>query len=190
VVLLLSLGCASSTGPTLGDQPLELSEPATVLGEGDVVEIHVFPDESLNGTYRLGRDAVIDFPLIGAVTVEGRSPRDVEQEIKARLADDYLVNPTVTVFVKEQNSLKVFVLGQVNRPGAFPFSNGMTVIEAITKAGGFTELASPNGTSVSRSRGPAGPSRIRVSVGDIQSGKASDFVLKPGDIITVPEAVF
>jgi polysaccharide export outer membrane protein len=187
----LLAGCSTPTGQT-ALPPVVPSAPlaADVLGPGDVVEIRVFREQDLEGTYQVSQDGTLDYPLIGEVKLVGRRPEDVGEEIRARLADGYLVDPQVSVLVKERKSQKVHVLGQVNQAGSFGFETGMSVVQAITNAGGFTKLASQNGVTVTRI-GPTGEKvTFKVPVGDIGSGKAANFSLSPGDIIFVPEAIF
>lgn len=161
-----------------------------VLGAGDVVEVRVFREPDLAGVYRIGGDGNIEFPLIGKVPALGRPPDEVAADMRTRLASGYLVDPQVSVFLREQNSAKIHVLGQVNKAGTFPFESGMTVIQAITNAGGFTKLAATNGVTVTRFAPTGEKQRFQVPVGDIGSGQASNFQLKPGDIVFVPEAIF
>ena len=163
--------------------------PARSLGPGDVIEISVYREPDLAGKYRISDDGMIDFPLIGPVKLLGQRPEQIEEEIRSRLAAGYLVEPKVTVFVKEHNSQKIHVMGQVNRPGTFNYESGMTVIQAVTNAGGFTKLASKN--SVQLTRVSSGKEeRFEVAVGDIGKGTARNIELQPGDIIFVPEAIF
>jgi polysaccharide export outer membrane protein len=187
--LLISLGCATAPPPP-ETIPTPVSTEANQLGPGDVLEIKVFREPDLAGTYRLGSDGEIEFPLIGAVKVSGRMPEEVAGELRTRLADGYLVDPQVTVFVKEQNSQKIHVLGEVKKPGTFAYENGMSIIQAITYAGGFTKLAAENSVVVTRARGPNDQQTFKVAVADIQKGRANNFELRPGDIINVPEAIF
>lgn len=194
-VWVLVLGLASGLGcKTMAPAPTpppiaRVPTVAYALGPGDVVEIKVFREPDLAGVYRIDDGGKVDFPLIGSVTVMGRRPAEIENEIRQRLADGFLVDPQVTVFVREQNSQKVHVLGQVKRPGSFPFEVGMTVIQAITNAGGFTKLASTNGVTLTRVDSGKEES-FRVKVGDIRVGDSPNIDLRPGDIIWVPEAIF
>ncbi len=169
--------------------PAVVPPPAHALGSGDVVEIKVYREADLDAVYRVSVDDPIDFPLIGSVRLFARRPKEVEAEIQRRLADGYLVDPKVRVFVAERNSQKVHVLGQVNRPGSFRFEAGMTVIQAVTTAGGFTQLASKNGVQLTRVTSGQ-EERFQVPVGDIRRGTARNIQLQPGDIIFVQEALF
>ena len=98
-------------------------------------------------------------------------------------------DPQVSVLVKEYNSKKVFVLGEVQKPGTFMYEDGMSVVQAVTIAGGFTRTAARNSTSVTR-RVNGQEVKAKVSVQDIALGKAPNFTLEPGDIVYVPESLF
>lgn len=188
ITLASLLGCASGGAPLPADK-LPPVDGFEALGQGDVIEIKVFREPDLAGVFRVGAGGDIDFPLIGRVEVEGRRPEEVAEDIRARLAGDYLRDPQVTVLLKEQNSRKIHVFGQVAQAGTFPFRTGMTIIEAITSAGGFAPLASPNRTRVTRVVDGA-EKVFQLQAGDIGEGKAPNFYLRPGDIVFVPEAVF
>ena len=186
----LALGCTTPGQSAL--PPVTPAAPLAVdmLGPGDVVEIRVLREEDLGGTYQVSNDGTLDYPLIGEVKLVGRRPEEIAEEIRARLADGYLVDPQVSVLVKERKSQKVHVLGQVNQAGSFGYESGMSIVQAITNAGGFTKLASQNGVTVTRI-GPTGEKMtFKVPVGDIGSGKAANVQLIPGDIIFVHEAIF
>lgn len=182
------LGCVTAPEAT-GERP-PVPPAASSLGPGDVVEIRVYREDDLNGVYRVGSDGTIDFPLIGEVVLVHKKPEEVQEEVRARLKEGFLVDPQVVVFVQERNSQKVHVMGQVNRAGTFPFEDGMSVIQAITNAGGFTKLASKNGVTVTRTTTDGSTKTFRVPVGDIGTGRVGNFRLNPGDIVNVPEAIF
>ena len=89
-------------------------------------------------------------PLLDPVAATGLTAAELEQRLAALLNDGVIKNPQVSVLVKEQVSKKVYVLGQVSRPGTLTFTPSMSVVEAITNAGGFTPLAAKNDTSITR----------------------------------------
>jgi polysaccharide export outer membrane protein len=165
-----------------------LKASAGSLGPGDVFEVRVYNEANLTGIYRVAPEGTIDFPLVGPVRVIGLSPNAVEAVLRDALQAGYIRNPHVTVYVKEYNSKKIFVLGEVHRPGTFVFQDNMSVVQAITMAGGFRPAAFKDGTIVTRiAQGQE--RRIPVPVASISSGRASNFMLLPGDIIFVPESV-
>ncbi len=168
---------------------MEMLKSAVTLGQGDVFEVRVFQEKDLTSIYRVSADGTINFPLIGKVSVDGKTPEMVEVDIRDRLAKDYLQSPYVSVFVKEFNSKKVFVFGEVNKPGTFQYEDGMSIIQAITLAGGMKKTANRNSVGVTRLvKGQE--KRIVNDIEEIWKGKAANFLLKPGDIIFVPEALF
>ena len=164
--------------------------PDTKLDPGDVFDVRVYGEDELSNTYRVSRDGAIDFPLVGRVAVEGLEPSEVASRLAKQLRDDqFLVNPQVSVFVKEYNSKRVSVVGAVAKPGTFPLTTGMTVVQAITLAGGFSNLADRNGTVLTR-KTDDGTVRYRIRVDKVTSGQSPDFPLAAGDIIYVPERLF
>lgn len=194
LAVALLAGCGGGGGATTNPPPdtktaslPEIPElPATTLGVGDVFEVRVYQEKELSGTYRVGSDGFFDFPLIGRVKAEGETPSSLSQHITERLASEYLRDPQVSVFVKEFNSKKVFVLGEVNKPGTFRFEDDMTIVQAITLAGGFKNLADKDRTVVTRRRGER-EQKFVVPVEKIGKGQAQNIELKAGDIIFVPQ---
>lgn len=191
-LLVAPLLSACPEAPTTGyeDMNREISEQLTKvgLGPGDVFEVTVFGEPSLSGVHRIAPDGAIQFPLINRVEVDGLTANEIAEALRLRLQDGYLREPSVSVFVKEYGSKKVFVLGEVQRPGTFPFTAGMNIVEAITLAGGFKDSANTNYVIVTR-HGPAGDQRIPVPVEKITEGEATNLSLKPGDIVFVPDTL-
>jgi protein involved in polysaccharide export with SLBB domain len=195
-ILLTALnlsGCEScQTAPDTGyehlNDEIEQSLTRVGLGPGDVFEVTVYGEESLSRTLRVSPEGTIHFPLIETVNVQGLTPSEIEDQIRTRLKDGFIRDPSVTVFVKEYNSKKIFVLGEVARPGTFPFVGGINVVEAITLAGGFKDSANTNYVVVSR-RGPEGVTRIPIPVERITEGRAENLNLQPGDIVYVPDTL-
>ena len=190
LTLLIASGCALLDS----GQPPEAAVPSAttadvVLGPGDVVNIKVYREPDLAGVYRVGQAGDISFPLIGSVKLTGRNAYEVADEIRTRLGNGYLQQPQVMVFVQEYNSRKIHVLGQVAKAGSFGFKSGMSIIEAVAEAGGFTKLASTNRVRVTRVINGS-EQKFTVPVGDIRTGNASNFQLEPGDIVYIPEAIF
>jgi len=161
----------------------------TTLGVGDVFEVKVFGEPELSGVYRVSSDGVINFPLVGKVKAEGRSPTELSDALTARLKDGFLRNPQVSIFVKDYNSKKIFVFGEVQKPGTFGYDDDMTIIQAITNAGGFLKTAAKNKVSVTRIEDGV-EKRVFLSVEEIGRGKEKNFFMKPGDIVFVPESLF
>jgi polysaccharide export outer membrane protein len=194
LVLAAVLHAACSHGragppPDPGAAQADLEPVASTLGAGDVVEVRVFQEAELSGVYQVGTDGDIIFPLCKSVSVSGLTANAAAETIRSCLAKKYMRDPQVSVLVKEYNSKKIFVFGEVQKPGTFPYQDGMSVVQAVTLAGGFTKTAAQNSTSVTRHVGGT-ETKIKVSVQDIALGKASNFTLEPGDIVYVPESLF
>ncbi len=191
--LSLAAGCrhASAAADDAASLPAAAIAPvaANTLGTGDVFEVRVFQEPDLSGIFRLASDGTIDFPLCGRVQLSGLSSTDAADRLAGCLAQGYLRHPNVSVFVREYNSKKVFVFGEVQKPGTFQYEDGMNVIQAITLAGGFGQLAARNSTSVARLV-DGNERRIKIAVEDIGLGRADNFALRPGDIIYVPKSFF
>jgi polysaccharide export outer membrane protein len=195
--LVAALVCASACahGPEAGGVPASkapvAAEPvvASSLGPGDVFEVRVFQEPELSGVYQVGPQGDVIFPLCKRVAVAGLDANAAAEAIRACLAKGFMRDPQVSVLVKEYNSKKVFVFGEVQKPGTFPFEDGMSVVQAVTIAGGFTKTAAQNSTSVTRRVGGT-ETKIKVNVQDIALGKAPNFTLEPGDIVYVPESLF
>ncbi|MCX6620763.1 MAG: SLBB domain-containing protein [Acidobacteria bacterium] len=107
-------------------------------------------------------DGRISLPLAGELEASGKTAVELQQEITARLSK-FIVQPVANVMVKQVNSLKISVLGEVRKPDVYRIKHRVTVLDAIAMAGGFTDLARPNKVIVLRNS-PAGPQRIKINV--------------------------
>lgn len=171
-----------------------------VIGPQDVLAINVFDQAGLGGKYSVEADGTFSFPLVGRVKAAGLTLREFEQELKKRLADGFFKNPQVSVAVEQYRSQRVFVVGEVRQPGPVPLTGGMTLIEALARAG--STLPSSSGeVAVVRQKDkkpiaePTLPGEkeasevIRVSIRTLESGELSQNVeLQDGDTIFVPRA--
>ncbi len=167
------------------------SAPVSIqtIGPNDVFEVRVYNQQDLSSTYRVGSDGTIQFPLVGHINVRGQTAAQVAATIKNALAGDFLVDPQVSVFVKEYNSQKVSVFGEVAKPGTFAYTTGMNVIQVLTLAGGYTKDASRKNINVTRTI-DGQEVRFEIKVEDILKGTSKNFELRPGDIIYVPQSLF
>ena len=143
----------------------------------------------MTGSHQVAPDGTINFPLLGAIQVSGLEPTEVAAKIQTELRDkDLLRNPQVSVYVEQYSSKRVSVVGAVANPGTFALQPGMTVVQAISMAGGFSALADRDGTIVTRRLGKE-IIRYRVPVARVTKGQAEDVEVPAGDIIFVPERV-
>ncbi|MBI2377103.1 MAG: polysaccharide biosynthesis/export family protein [Deltaproteobacteria bacterium] len=188
-ILLPILSCAAwSTNPDIMSPPPE-EEAVVPLSKWDVLEVDVFREKELGGVFRVGIDGMVELPMIGKVTVEGLLPEQIADAIELRLADGYVKNPQVFCNVKKYNAHKFYVLGQVRRPGTFPYNPGMDLLQALSKAGGLTPLAAGNSVTITRVINGA-DQRIVVPAADIGKGVAPNVEVRAGDIIYIPESLF
>jgi len=155
-----------------------------------VFEVRVFGEKDLTGKYQVGPEGSIRFPFLGIVQVQGKQADEVAGDIADRLkGGNFLLNPSVSVFVEQTNSKRISIIGAVAKPGTLPIVPGMTVVQAVSNAGGFTPLASKDDTVVTR-KVNGKLERYRISVSEVTRGNADDFALRAGDIVFVPERVF
>jgi protein involved in polysaccharide export with SLBB domain len=174
------LAAALPVGP-LGPSPAR-AQPAEIsayrLGTGDRLRITVFNEPTLSGEVDVNDQGVISLGLIGPVAVGGKTIPEVEALVTQRYGKDYLVNPRVNVEVL--NYRPFFILGEVTKPGSYPFQNGMTVVNAVALAGGYTPRANKDRVYVKRASNPkAGEQRVE-----------EDAVILPGDVVRVAERFF
>lgn len=169
VTLLIALVCAVPLATASG------GGGAYRLGSGDQVRVTVFGEEDLSGTYGIDGEGRLALPLIGPVVVGGLSAADAEAAIAARYAGGYLKAPKVALEVLDMRPF--YILGEVQRPGAYPYASGLSVVGAVALAGGYTYRADEDEVEVSR------------GTGDVLELPPDASVL-PGDVIRVGQRFF
>jgi protein involved in polysaccharide export with SLBB domain len=190
-LLVLAQALAACGGPPPKAPRLPPPVEGSSLGDGDVIEVLVYDEPSMSKTYKVAPNGTIDFPFAGTVEVEGKEAQEVADILRARLRDGKILkNPQVSVLVKEVNSKKFAVFGQVQKPGQFPMTEGMTVVQAISLAGGFTPLADRDRVTLNRKVAKDKVVRVVFSVAAMTEGKINDVPLQAGDTIYVEERVF
>ncbi len=173
---LLLTGCNSGNGlPPLPDY----SAGAYQLGSGDLLRVLVFGEDQLTGEYRVNDQGAIGLPLVGSVPASGRTPGQLEGDVaRALTRGNFLRNPHVTVEVIAYRP--IFVLGEVAKPGQYPYQPGMTFLTAIAVAGGFTYRAVQDFGEV-----------VRTGKGTAVNGTVTaNTFLAPGDVVRVLERYF
>jgi len=197
-------GCAHSKPPLPPVGSLRVGEGAPeaapissqeyVLQAGDEIDIQVYREPDLSGTFRLKPSGKIRHPLVGSVGLGGKTLKKAEAYFTKRLAEDYLVKPRVIIKVISMQGSQIILMGEVEKPGVYPlpFGEGMTFLQAIAGAGGFTDLASPDRVRIVRKGEGETHTTIRVRVSDLLGGKGKqkDIPLKANDVIMVPEIIF
>jgi polysaccharide export outer membrane protein len=183
-----SFGC----GPKVDNSRVKLSQPveSTTLGPGDLFTLEVVGEKDLPKDYQVASDGTVDFPYVHRMEVQGLEPQELARTVRERLIElRILTDPSVIVSVKEYNSKRVTVLGEVKKPGSFALRPGMTLVQAISDAGGLSAIA--NGDRVNLTRKEKGSaSTVVLSFDSITSGKSPDIPLQAGDQIFVNERVF
>jgi protein involved in polysaccharide export with SLBB domain len=157
------------------------------LGPGDIIEIRVTGQDALSGEYEVGEDGTIRFPWIESVAVAGRTRGEIAELIEQKLADGWLRQPQVSVRVLDRQNREVSVLGQVGAPGSYPFKERLTLVQAISLAGGLNPLAQTKRVKLIRETAE-GTKTYEIDVSSILESKRPDLPLEPGDIVFVPEA--
>ena len=173
----MPMEAAATAGGAAGGAPLE-DIASYKLGPGDALRVTVFRHEDLSGEFTLDGEGYFAMPLVGEILGGGRTARQVENEVEVALkSGGYLVDPQVSIEVL--NYRPFYIIGEVNNPGSFEYVNGMTVINAVALAGGFTYRADQDDIVISRG-GSSGP----------EYQAAPDSKVLPGDIIEVQERFF
>jgi polysaccharide export outer membrane protein len=141
---------------------------------------------------RISKDGTVNFPLIGVVRVGGKSPQAAAATIRELLGKNYLVNPQVSVTVRDFSKQRFTVLGEVQRPGAYemPENNSIGLLEAIGMAGGYTRIAEPAKITLKRVVNGV-DTVIKLNAKKMAKDQNSRSIeIKPGDVVTVGERLF
>ena len=162
-----------------------------VIGEEDKLQISVWGNPELSVHLPVRPDGMISLPLVGDIKAAGTTPYELKKNLEKELVK-FVKAPVVSVMVTEVknfNNSRIRVTGAVKAPGVFPYAGGMTALDAVLVAGGFTEFASQNDVMIVRREGNA-VTNIIVKLKDVMKGKASNVLLKAGDIVTVNTGLF
>ena len=162
------------------------------LGIGDVLNISVLQPQEMTVTVTIAPDGTINFPYIGSLSVQGKTLIEVQDVVQAKLGDGYMRYPVVSVSLQESNSRKFIVYGEIEKPGTYVLDNKITVLKAVSIAGGLTKFGSSNSVKILREKkNEPGYTMIKVNLNDILKGSSSaDILINPGDIIVVSEGAF
>lgn len=184
-ILLLATATLAAAADVL--KPPAGAIPGTAeyrLGAEDMIDVFVWKEPELTTTVVIRPDGRISLPLAGELEASGKTAAELQQEITAKLSK-YVVQPTVNVMVKQVNSLKISVLGEVRRPDVYRIKNRVTVLDAIAMAGGFTDLARPNKVVVLRNTS-SGPQRIKINIKQlVEDVNGAPFYLQALDTVYV-----
>ena len=187
VVLLQPAPLSAQEGTVQAAATVSTSERDYLIGPEDVLDIAVWDSAQLSRTVPVRPDGKISLPLLNDVTAAGLTPMQLREHLQTALTP-YIPQPTVSVIVRDINSQKVTVMGEVKQPGRYLLRSRSTVLDALAQAGGFTEYASRGRIVVLRRRGNT-THQVPFAYDRVAGGNGSgnaNFDLEPGDIVVVP----
>lgn len=191
--LLFSFGCAAFCGGPLLSAAEPESKPIRrdyTLQAGDVIRVQVFQEPDLDREIRISQEGEVSLPLIGKIPAQGRTLSQIEQTVRDLYDRDYLVNPQVNVVVIKYQVRSVNVLGSVNSPQSveYPPEQDLTLIDAISRAGGFNRLADRKRVRLTRTFPDGRVENFTINADELMSGASNkSWVLLRDDVVFVPE---
>ncbi len=173
-----------STGPVQARQAADAATPPPfqpsdyVLGSGDKVRVTVFGEEALSGQFVVAGTGLVSIPLVGEVQAAGLTLRDFQGGVEQSLRNGYLKDPRVSVEVL--NYRPFYIMGEVEKPGQYPYTSGLTVLNAVATAGGFTYRANQKRVFIKRMNDQT----------ERQFPLTGAVEVAPGDTIRITERLF
>ncbi len=181
-----AVGCHERPAPVVLPPPVE----ATSVGVGDVFVLHIVGEDKLPTEFTVAPDGTVDVPYVQRLKIAGLEPQEISELVRNRLMEaQVLTDPSVVVSVKAYNSKRVVVTGEVKNAGALPLEPGMTLVRAVSEAGGLTSLARKNAIVLRRSA-QGKTLAVTVDYDAITNNEIPDVPLQAGDTIHVPPRVF
>lgn len=188
-IALLAAPCALAESDVVAAAKPAASQPAATkavdnasytLGTGDKVRVIVFGEADLSGEFVVDDSGFVRLPLIGQIQAGGRTVRELENDIAAKLGAEYLREPRVSIEVLSHRPF--YIIGEVNKPGEYPYVAGMSVLNAVALAGGYTYRANRSSVSIRR----------KGAENDEEKSYPADDTTKllPGDVVNVAERWF
>jgi polysaccharide biosynthesis/export protein len=192
---LISITFLFSTILALADFSVAAEQPAVqvdsssshyLIGASDLLNIFVWKEAELTRDVTVMPDGRITFPLIGEIDAQGQTVTGLKNAITEKLKG-YISAPEVTVIIKQSNSRRIYTIGKMNKPGPYQLEPTMTILQALSTAGGFTEWADTKDVLIVRKKNDK-EVMYRFNYQDFISGKnlEQNIVLEPNDIIVVP----
>jgi len=166
--------------------PAVAQPPDYIIQTQDILGITVWRNPDLATEIEVDQDGYVPLPLLGKVKAGSLTLRQFEDELTKLWGRDYIKDPYVRVSLKKK---QFFVLGEVKEPGSFEMVGNMTVLKAISMAGGFTAYAAEGGIYILRTKKSV-PEKIEIDFSAIQKGRSEDIEIRPGDVVTVPQSFF
>jgi polysaccharide export outer membrane protein len=197
VAFLLFLLLITWALPVLGQEEVPSTEGAETsdtemieedyrIGAGDLLSIVVWKNSDLSGEFRVRPDGKFSMPLIGDIVAAGRTTDQINMQIGKKL-ELFIDSPYVTAIIKETTSNRVYVIGEVARPGAYPIAGSLTVLQAVALAGGFTQFADRDRMVLVRGSGKDQENfKLNYKKILMEPGGKYNMVLQRGDTLVVP----
>jgi polysaccharide export outer membrane protein len=184
--LCIFFGLAVTIANTAFAQQVVPPDQSYKVLPGDVLQISVWGEENLQAEVLVRPDGALSFPLCGDISAKNQSVIELQEEITKRLRR-YISDPVVTVSVAQVLGNKVYVIGQVSRPGVFVVNPQVDVLQALTMAGGATPFASLNDIKILRRTGDR-QQALRFRYDDVIKGRnlEQNVILQSGDVVVVP----
>jgi polysaccharide biosynthesis/export protein len=193
ILFLFMIASCSKTGYQIIDRDdamlaaLQQNKPY-LLGSGDTLKVTVWRHEEASSDAVIMPDGKISLPLVGEMAAAGLTVDELKNELNRKYSE-YITEPHITITVKETNSLKIYVLGEVEHPGEFKLNSYTDVLQALSMAGGFTMYANKSTIHIIRKEGDK-KIKITFNYNEVVAGKKlnQNIPLKPGDVIVVYES--
>jgi len=182
----------AAVAPESNDAVIAQATASYTVGPDDILGIDILEPEKISTRAVVAPDGSITAPYIGQVQVAGQTPYLIRVAIEKRLTEGYLKSPSVMVSLLESHSRKFFVYGAVNRPGEYALADKMSVLRAISMAGGFTKFGSSSRVKVLRAKTDSnGYETIKINIKAVMDGDSkADLAIENGDIIVTSEGIF
>jgi polysaccharide biosynthesis/export protein VpsN len=193
LIALVSSVCGPGCGPQVDNRHVSLAPPSegTSIGPGDIFRMQIVGEKDLPEEYQVASDGTVDLPYVQRVKVGGLEPQEVARLVRDKLMEKkILTDPDVVVSIKEYATKRVTVLGQVQKPGSFALTPGLTLIQALSLAGGLNAIANSDRVNLTRKNKNGSARTVVLSVEAITDGRSPDIPLQGGDQIYVHDRVF
>jgi polysaccharide biosynthesis/export protein len=190
LTLILTLRVAAACSEPAKAKPATAAPPAAeeyMIGPDDLLAVNVWREPEISRNVVVRPDGRISLPLVGDLRASGRTPVQLQDDIKGMLSN-YLASPEVTVIVQEARSQKFNILGEVEHPGSYPLSRSMTVLDAIAIAGGLRDFAKSGKIYVLRIKDDGSRARLQFNYKEVIKGQSlsQNVELRPRDTVVVP----
>lgn len=190
---LMMLGGCSSNQTVRASSTMAQQPERYIIGPGDSLNIFVRDNPNLTITVPVRPDGRISIPLVQSIMAAGKTPGQLAGDLEKALSR-YIRSPMVTVIVKKfvgAYSQQVRVVGQATSPKSVPYRRGMTLLDVMIDVGGLTKFAAGNRAKIVRHLPNGSEQTIPVKLGDLMNGSIKDnVVMRPGDILIIPESYF